>query len=574
MYLPELQSELSRTVQRVIEFKGINYTRLPQDGEMRDSLNISSDNYPTLAPRKARVLYKDDLTNATDIFSVNGKLGWIDGTNFVYDGVTKRQVSEGEHDIAVITNRVVIFPDKIIYNAKTDEIERMARDKTTTGDVTFLIATSDPSEDQTITFPSGTDLSRFRKGEVIHFSNGVKVPRNNKAAIIKDISSNVITVETSTFVRPQPDAVQPTPTTDSDGNHVYTHSSGLIVVKTSDDATTLREYYVEPYVSNASHLKIAREIPDLKFVCEYGNRIWGVKDNTIYGSKLGDPFTYDYYNGLSTDSYTVEVGSQGEFTAVCPYSNQLVFFKESYIHKLFGSKPSAYNMMTSFAEGVKKGSHRSVAIVNDTVFYLSKTGVMAYTGNLPEPVGANFLPRTFTKAVGCGNGWKYAACFTDEFGGHRFMEYDTRHGVWLKVNTENITGMVYHEGHLYGIVGDRIYSYDHRDIKERFKWYAEFCETNENILSKKGYSKLYVDAKGDPSRIFTISIKDNDGQWRVVFTGNFTRRKAIKIPIVARSSDLLQLRIDGEGFVKIHSLAREITVKGDVRGNRYGVYTE
>ena len=576
MYLPELQNELQRTTQKTVEFKGINFTNMAQDGEMRDSLNISTDNYPTLSPRKRRTVFREDLGTPTEIMSVNGKLAWIDGTDFVYDGVVKGRVTEGEHFIRTITNRVVIFPDKKIYNATTDEFEAMETEYTTTGDVTFLIATNDPSEDQTITFPEGADLERhFKAGDVVHLSGGTVVEANNKAVIIKNVERNVITVETSTFVAPPRDETTPTPTTDSDGHKVYTHSSGLVVVKTSDGNTTLREYYVEPYDSSAEdHLKLAREVPDLKFICEYGNRIWGVKDNTIYGSKLGDPFNFDYYNGLATDSYTVEVGSRGEFTGVFPYSNQLVFFKENYIHKLFGAKPSAFNIMTSYREGVKKGCHKSLRIINDMIFYLGKSGVMSYTGNLPELVSRNFGSRRFVDRVGCDNNWKYRVCLKNEFDDWAFYEYDTRLGLWLKETEEQVKDMCYHEGHLYGIIDDKIYSFDHAEIRERFRWFREFAETNENTLYQKGYSKLYVDAKGDPDAYFTISIKENDKAWRPVYTGGFTNRKSVKIPIIVGGSDLLQIRIDGEGFVKIHSLRREVTIKGDVRGVRYGIYNE
>ena len=580
MYLPELKSELQRTTQKTVEFKGINYTDFRQDGEMRDSLNISSDNYPTLCPRKRRTVYRDDLTDATDILSIAGKLAWIDNGYFYYDGESKGQLSEAdEHYLAVITNRVVIMPDKVIYDVQGDSFMQMEASYTVTGNVRFLLATNDPSEDQTITFTRGsgdtTSLqSLFTKGDVLHFANGAVVPANNKAAIIKEVGETTLTVETSTFVLPPPDEVTPTPTTDSQGHKVYTHSTGLVVVKTSDGETTLQEYYDEPFVQENDHMRLSRDVPELKYICEYGNRIWGVQNNTIWGSKLGDPFNFEYFNGLSTDSYTVEVGSQGEFTGVFPYSNQIVFFKETCIHKLFGSKPSAFNLMTSFAEGVKAGCHKSLAIINDTIFYLAKSGIMAYTGNLPELVSSAFGVRKFVKGIGSDNNWKYAVCLENEFGEHQLMEYDTRRNIWLKVNEENVRSMCYHLGHLYAIVGSKIYSYDYGEIRERFLWYREFAETNENTLLPKTYSRIYIDARGDDDAYITISIKDTEREWRPVFTGNFAERKSLRIPIIIRNSNVLQLRVEGEGFVKIHSIAREVTVKGEVRGIRNGVPVE
>ena len=40
--------------ERVIEFMGLNRKAVIAEGEMRDMLNLTSDNYPLLTPRKPR----------------------------------------------------------------------------------------------------------------------------------------------------------------------------------------------------------------------------------------------------------------------------------------------------------------------------------------------------------------------------------------------------------------------------------------------------------------------------------------------------------------------------------------
>ena len=54
-------------------------------------------------------------------------------------------------------------------------------------------------------------------------------------------------------------------------------------------------------------------MPDLDFICESENRLWGCSNETrtIYASALGDPTNFFSYQGLSTDSYAVAVGSEG-----------------------------------------------------------------------------------------------------------------------------------------------------------------------------------------------------------------------------------------------------------------------
>ncbi|MCD8004340.1 MAG: hypothetical protein LUE91_01575, partial [Oscillospiraceae bacterium] len=58
-------------------------------------------------------------------------------------------------------------------------------------------------------------------------------------------------------------------------------------------------------------LTVSRDVPDLDFLCENENRLWGCKEDTIYASKLGDIFNWNVFDGLSTDSYAVDVGSAG-----------------------------------------------------------------------------------------------------------------------------------------------------------------------------------------------------------------------------------------------------------------------
>ena len=66
-------------------------------------------------------------------------------------------------------------------------------------------------------------------------------------------------------------------------------------------------------------MKIARTVPDLSFLCENENRLWGCDGNTIYASKLGDIFNWNVYDGLETDSFAVDTGSAGRLRHAAGY---------------------------------------------------------------------------------------------------------------------------------------------------------------------------------------------------------------------------------------------------------------
>ena len=152
---------------------------------------------------------------------------------------------------------------------------------------------------------------------------------------------------------------------------------------------------------------IARTVPDLDFICESNYRLWGTHKNTIYSSKFSDPLNFKVFDGLSNDSYAIDVGSEGDFTGCIPYSSHICFFKENTLHKLYGTKPSNFQITTVNVYGVQSGSERSMQIVNEQLLYKGVGGVYSYTGGVPELISESFGNRRYSDAVACCDGEKY-----------------------------------------------------------------------------------------------------------------------------------------------------------------------
>lgn len=93
------------------------------------------------------------------------------------------------------------------------------------------------------------------------------------------------------------------------GAHFYGKfaQNGTTAKWTSIDGSEVAVYTVEGPV------QVERKIPDLDFVTECDNRVWGCssKENVIYACKLGDPTNWFSYRGIAADSYAVTVGSDG-----------------------------------------------------------------------------------------------------------------------------------------------------------------------------------------------------------------------------------------------------------------------
>ena len=84
---------------------------------------------------------------------------------------------------------------------------------------------------------------------------------------------------------------------------------------------------------------VKRAVPDMDFLCENENRLWGCKGDTIYACKLGDIFNWNVFDGVATDSYAADVASTGDFTACASYLGYPCFFKEEHIYKVYGDRP-------------------------------------------------------------------------------------------------------------------------------------------------------------------------------------------------------------------------------------------
>lgn len=100
----------------IINFYGINRLPKKRQGELAGGKNLSSRFHGCLYPRPPRSVYKT-LTSGKALFAcANGKLCWVDGTNFVYDNVVKGAVTAGPKSIVDFYGNVIIMPDKKIYN--------------------------------------------------------------------------------------------------------------------------------------------------------------------------------------------------------------------------------------------------------------------------------------------------------------------------------------------------------------------------------------------------------------------------------------------------------------------------
>lgn len=311
-----------------------------------------------------------------------------------------------------------------------------------------------------------------------------------------------------------------------------------------------------------SRFSVTRKSPDLDFVMEHNNRLWGVSnaDNTIYACKLGDPTNWQYFQNTSLDSYYAEQGSDGEWTGCAPYSSHLCFFKEDVIHKVYGSYPSEFQIVTAICQGVESGSSDSLAFLNDSIFYKSRTGIMAYSGGYPENISREFGNAKYSNVVGGTDGRRYYASMEDEDGGHVLMCFDTDYNTWHKEDDLEVNDFAYIDGKLvYAEAGNPVIMEMYSSVPEDdpIEWEAVLGPYDEYIAEKKIYSRIKLRYKMPVGSSFKVYISADEGPWTEAANVTSATDRIEEVFVTPIRCDCFSIKIAGTGYCRLRSVVRE-----------------
>lgn len=183
--------------------------------------------------------------------------------------------------------------------------------------------------------------------------------------------------------------------------------------------------------------RISASVPDLEYVCAHGNRLWGVAGNKIYASMWGDPKDFSTETATQADPWSTQIAEDGAWTGIISYSGALCAFKEHLMYRVVGTLPENYSTYTYHVEGVKRGCHKSMAIIGEVLYYLGPGGVYAYAGNVPQLISENFGTRVYSDGVGGTDGRRYY--LSARHGGQWDLHVlDTERGIWLREDDTQI----------------------------------------------------------------------------------------------------------------------------------------
>lgn len=337
------------------------------------------------------------------------------------------------------------------------------------------------------------------------------------------------------------------------------------------------------------YVKAAMDIPDMSYVIEAQNRLWGCKYGTvngklvneIYASALGRFDVWHKFSGVSTDSYAASVGSDGRWTGAVNYQGYPLFFKEDRMHKVYVSASGAHRIQEYTMRGVQPGGAKSLAVVNGVLFYKARDCVCAYDGSgAPTDVSEKLNLDSLSRP---GSTTSIAAAYRDKYylylqmntpPGSRLLVLDTRRGTWYRESLPigTITDFTEHLGSLlcaaYGIeeiAHDNQVSELIGTEEGNVAWSCETGLIGYSTVEQKYVSRFNIRMSLAQDAYMDVLVQyDSDGVWHNQGRIQGVGTRTFMLPVRPRRCDHFRIRLEGSGDVRIYSFAKIFEAGSDV----------
>ena len=572
MKYPMLYSKDSSR-QMVDTFKGYNHNLRIGDGEFFDMKNMTSDHYPVLSPRGNRGVYTSPA-KPTGLIAKDA-LCYVDGSKFV---INEYEIDMGLNDepkqLISMGAYVIIMPDKKYINTldTTDNGDIEAK-FVSTGDVNFSLCTIDGADYENMTVaptspenPENLALwidTSSTPHALMQYSDASASWVQIATTYIK-ISAIGIGAAFNQYDGVTISGIKATELQDLNASMVIwaKDENYIVVVGLLDQVITQSV--------DLGEIVIERKMPAMDFVIESENRLWGCRYgeanngavvNEIYACKLGDFKNWDCRMNISTDSYVASCGTDGQFTGAITHMGYPLFFKENCVHKVYGNYPANFQIQTTACRGVQKGCEKSLAIVNETLFYKARSGVCAYDGSLPTEVSYALGNEAYSEAVGGAHGNKYYISMADNLGTYHLFVFDTAKSMWHKEDNLQATYFCSCRGELYAISNGQIITMLGSGVKDTndVEWMVQTGEIGISSPDMKYISRLtlrmYMDIGAE---VVIYAQYDFSEEWETQCVLRSTNLRSFSIPIRPKRCDHMKLRIEGTGNAKIYSITKTI----------------
>ena len=563
MYFPKLRAQAQQRA-AVEQFGGLDRRVGHGAGCAENMENMWSGGYPALETRPRRGVMRQ-LTKPHGIVEKDG-LFWVDGTALYVNGAkTELVLSDSDKQLVSMGAYLLIFPDKKYINTqKLTEYGSMENIQTSTGEVTF-----------TLCYENGESVGSYVTGTYAPKEPGtgdlwmdtdrrVTVLRRYDGGSWVEVTGICTKIAATGLGR----GFQA-----GDGVTVSgcgaLELNGLHVLKAAADDWVLIPAMCRALDSQTAAVTVMRTIPEMDFVVEQGNRLWGCKYgivdgqavNEVYACALGDFRNWNSFAGLSTDSYAAARGSDGAFTGAAACMGGVVFFKENCMERIYPAAGGGHQIVTVPCSGVRKGAERTVAVADGVVYYLGNDGVYAFDGSMPVCVSRALGDKRYTGGVAGGESGRYWLSAVDAAGETELLVYDTQKRLWHRQDNTAAVAFARWNGEMTVLCSDgRLLDTSGTlgTAETGFSWSAESGDLGLYTPEHKYLSRLELRLKtAAGSTVKAYVCYDGDNVWEQVggVSGEAGQTRGAVLQVRPRRCGHLRLKLAGDGPCRVYSAA-------------------
>lgn len=562
-------------------FLGYDHNLKIRDGAFYEMENMSSNCYPLLSNRPGRGLVK--TLEKPGGLAAKSALVWIDNGRVCLEGQDisgNLEISEGEKSLVSMGAYLLIFPDKLYINCENPEDRgKIEAEFESTEPVKYFLSMADgnPYKDSTI---SATAPENPLNGDLWIDSSAAAHSLKQYSSATEmwvELASVYTKIQSPGIGRlfSKNDAVEISGCAFEDDPQIAA-LNGVKLIEAVGEDFILVQNMLSNYVEQSSGcVKVCRKMPDMDFVTEAENRLWGCKYgivdgkpvNEIYACALGDFKNWQRFSGLSDDSYRASVGTDGPFTAACAHLGYPIFFKENALHKVYISADGAHRIADSACRGVQPGSHKSLAVVGEKLYYKSSRHICVYEGSLPRSVSAALGDVQYKNAVGGALGDKYYVSMEGEDGQSLFV-FDTQRNLWHREDNLKVLAFASLGPELYALEENGLIwaiSGSRGEGEKPFHWRVDSGLMGYETVERKYVGRLILRMKlpiGSEADVFLEY--DSDGCFH--HAGHILGRGtgSFSLPLRPRRCDHFRLRLSGTGEVRVYSLSKILETGSDL----------
>ena len=469
--------------------------------------NLCADAYPYLMPRAART----KVCGGDSPGGIHGgeKLLYVEGTTLYYNGAACAQLTAGEKQFVQMGARVLILPDKLVFDTQSQQLRAVeaqfstvgaadvslcAWDGSDLGEITVSATAPEEPADGALWLDTGSSPQRLCQYAAASLC---WVVRSDTAIRIAAAGIGAL------FAAGDGISISGCENEALNGSH--------ILLEAAQDSIRMEGLLAQSFSQNTA-LTVCRSMPELDFAVELNNRIWGCSSaaREIYACKLGDPFNWNCFGGRAP------------------------------------------------VEGVCAGAHKTLALAGGSLFYQAADGVRVYGSS-----GTTLLSgRWGAASPGCAGAFagKYYL-YLPERG---LVVYDLLSGLWHREDETEVLGFAgcggtlfaqLKNGEIWRLAGEAVAGQAEGSIR----WQAESGAFPAALAGSSYVSALTLRVLLEAGSTLAVDLcYDESGTYTQVYAIAGEGKKTYRLPILPRLAETVRIRLRGQGDMRIYGLTRRV----------------